>query len=128
MDRRKALEMLQGFEEMEARRLDLEPEDVAWWMGNVPGFPKELLTCMKGQSWNPSGEELPWNRRQRRSHQTAKGIIVHLFSELAGRRHCHQDMCGYSWIHSLALDLIFTHHRYGDTFVRWASRDSCEQY
>ena len=98
MNRRKALEMLREFEEMESQRLDLEPEDVAWWLGNVPGFPKELLTYMKGQSWNPSGEELPWNRRQRRSHQTAKGVIVHLFSGANLTRWKKTLPSGYVWL------------------------------
>ena len=98
MNRRQALDMLREFEELEQGRVDIEQEDVEWWIQNMPEFPRELLTYMKGQSWNPSGEELPWNRRQRRSHQTAKGVVVHLFSGANLTRWKKTLPSGYVWL------------------------------
>ena len=80
MKRTAALAMLREFEELEKGHHGITTQNAQWWEENILGVPGELLEFMKGQSWCPSGDDLPWNRRQRRMHQTSKGIIVHLFS------------------------------------------------
>ena len=98
MKRTAALAMLKEFEELERGHYSITAEDAQWWEENIPGVPGELLEFMKGQSWCPAGDDLPWNRRQRRMHQTSKGIIVHLFSGTNVKRWKDSLPSGYTWL------------------------------
>ena len=98
MKRTAALAMLKEFEELERGHYSITAEDAQWWEENIPGVPGELLEFMKGQSWCLAGDDLPWNRRQRRMHQTSKGIIVHLFSGTNVKRWKDSLPSGYTWL------------------------------
>ena len=101
MDLRKALEMLQEFEELEGRRVDLEPEDVAWWNENVPGFPKELLTYMKepvggGAAVEQKAKKIPPDSEGHCGTLVFRGQPDSLEEDLA------VGVClAFSWTHSL---------------------------
>ena len=98
MKRSAALAMLREFEELEKGHYSITAEDAEWWEENIPGVSGELLEFMKGQSWCLAGDDLPWNRRQRRMHQTSKGIIVHLFSGANVKRWRDSLPSGYTWL------------------------------
>ena len=98
MKRTAALATLREFEELEKGHYSITAEDAQWREENIPGVVGELLEFMKGQSWCPAGDDLPWNRRQRRMHQTSKGIIVHLFSGANVKRWRDSLPSGYTWL------------------------------
>ena len=63
-----------------------------WWKERFPNVPESVIKYMKGQStWDASS--CPWNRRQRRRHQLARGVIIHLFSG-KGRQEVDQGVVG----------------------------------
>lgn len=52
-----------------------------WWQKNFPNVPPQVVKYMQGQDDpKPEGSEVPWNRRQRKRLESAKAIVIHLFS------------------------------------------------
>ena len=77
MDRQSALSMLDRFEAEEKGANELDAEQLAWWGTHFAEVPPEVLRYMGGQGRVP--EQPPWNRRTRRTHAKAKGVIINLF-------------------------------------------------
>ena len=97
MDRCSALQMLEQFEAEEACASSLSESQASWWTSRFPQVPPEALKYMMGQ-----GEEAqnpPWNRRARRSHARAKGVVVNLFSGPHPERWRGIGGNSYAWIH-----------------------------
>ena len=82
-----ALGLIQDIENMEtAKRIPNEvqgptPSEVEkWWSEKFPEVPKRVWGYMRGQGEEPNGNNLQWNRAQRRRHAQAKALIIHLFA------------------------------------------------
>jgi hypothetical protein len=51
-----------------------------WWLERFPHIPDSVLQFMVGQGQTWDASRLPWNRKIRKRHRQAKGLIIHLFS------------------------------------------------
>ena len=79
MTEAEALKLLDRMEVDDAGIGDGDGGFLQWWKERFPNVPESVIKYMKGQStWDASS--CPWNRRQRRRHQLARGVIIHLFS------------------------------------------------
>ena len=97
MDRGSALQMLEQFEAEQGRTSALNESQASWWALRFPEVPLEVLKHMVGQG--QEAENPPWNRRARRSHAKAKGIIVNLFSRPHPERWKGVGGNSYVWLH-----------------------------
>ena len=87
MDEEEALSLLSEVEKEEQK--GIADEIRHYWSLRFPNVPDDIFRFMKGQNRDAKllGDELPWNRRQRRQFETAKnGILLHLFSGDADKR------------------------------------------
>ena len=81
MDRDDGLALLQMLEDDEATT-QIGQEVRTWWKERYPQVPDAVIGFMKGQftDWKNCPQGLPWNRRRRRQLESAKAIVLHLFS------------------------------------------------
>ena len=81
MDRDDGLALLQMLEDDEAAT-QIGQEVQTWWKERCPQVPDAVIRFMKGQftDWKNCPQGLPWNRRRRRQLESAKAIVLHLFS------------------------------------------------
>ena len=99
MKRTAALAMLKEFEELEGGHHSITTEDVQWWEENILGVPAKTAGVHEGPVMvSIKKNDLPWNRRQRRTHQTSKGIIAHLFSGANVKKWKDSVPSGYAWL------------------------------
>ena len=89
--------MLDRFEAEEKGAHDLDPEQLAWWGTNFPDVPPEVLRHMGGQGREP--EQPPWNRRTRRTHARAKGVIINLFCGPSPKKWNGIGGDSFVWLH-----------------------------
>ena len=81
MDRDDGLALLQMLEDDEAAT-QIGQEVRTWWKERYPQVPDAVIGFMKGQftDWKNCPQGLPWNCRRRRQLESAKAIVLHLFS------------------------------------------------
>ena len=81
MDRDDGLALLQMLEDDEAAT-QIGQEIRTWWKERYPQVPDAVIGFMKGHftDWKNCPQGLPWNRRRRRQLESAKAIVLHLFS------------------------------------------------
>ena len=75
------LALLAEMEQLDAGNAGLSKDVMEWWKSRFPSIPNEVLNYMVGQeAGRHDPARCPWNRRQRRRHDTSKGVILNLFS------------------------------------------------
>ena len=73
--------LLAEMEQLDAGNAGLSKDVMEWWKSRFPSIPNEVLNYMVGQeAGRHDPARCPWNRRQRRRHDTSKGVILNLFS------------------------------------------------
>ncbi|CAK9022462.1 Copia protein [Durusdinium trenchii] len=94
LSEKQALALLDIMEKEDKGELMLDEEIRNWWSSRFPDVPQEVWNHMRGQDhYNP--EECPWNRRQRRRHARAPGVIIHLYSGKDTKTWTAEDWNGY---------------------------------
>ena len=107
MDEEEALSLLSEVEKEEQK--GIADEIRHYWSLRFPNVPDDIFRFMKGQNRDAKllGDELPWNRRQRRQFETAKnGILLHLFSGDADKRKKWEEVGQTLGLQVMTLDIL----------------------
>ena len=107
MDEEEALSLL--YEVEKEKQKGIADEIRHYWSLRFPNVPDDIFRFMKGQNRDAKllGDELPWNRRQRRQFETAKnGILLHLFSGDADKRKKWEEVGQILGLQVMTLDIL----------------------
>ena len=107
MDEEEALSLLSEVEK--EKQKGIADEIRHYWSLRFPNVPDDIFRFMKGQNRDAKllGDELPWNRRQRRQFETAKnGILLHLFSGDADKRKKREEVGQTLGLQVMTLDIL----------------------
>lgn len=106
MERDAGLRLLRELEEKE-QFSEMDDEAVTWWRNQYPQVPVRVWDFMRGQGrhWKSCSGALPWNRHKRRQIESAKGVILHVFSGGGPGKQHWKDLERDGWV-VLTLDIL----------------------